>query len=154
MSIAERDQDAANIGFHPRERPFVTAYGPKLKVTVDTPPVVPGSRRGAIQSFKNECDINRIMAKYQLSGAIDWVAKHEGQYGDVTGIDFDRAMATIVKAQDMFADLPSSVRNRFQNNPAAFFDFMHDPGNAEEMIKLGLATKRAEPEVKHEAPPA
>jgi len=149
MSIAERNS---------RDGPadFRTAYGPKLRVSLVTPPLVAGQRRGAVQSYKNECDINRIMAKYQLSGAIDWVAKHEGSYADVTGHTFESAMDTILKAQTLFGDLPSSVRNRFQNNPAAFFDFMHDPENSEEMVKLGLATKRADPEpvVVPDVPPA
>jgi phage internal scaffolding protein len=44
----------------------------------------------------------------------------------------------------MFNDLPSSIRSRFGNDPAAFLDFVNDEGNADEMIKLGLIEKTGE----------
>ena len=34
------------------------------------------------QSFKDECDINKIMAKFQKTGAIEHYAKHAPSYGD------------------------------------------------------------------------
>lgn len=101
--------------------------------------IEPGEGPGAVQSFKDECDINRIMAKYQKSGAVQWLEKRGGEYRDVTGIDFMEAMQTVVKGKEVFADLPSSIRDRFNNDPALFLDFMHDPDNHDEMIKLGLA---------------
>lgn len=130
--------------------PFKTAYGvvgatPKRVQFVPTP-VKEGERRGAVQAFKDQCDINRIMAKYQLTGSIEWIQKHEGQFGDVTGMSFQNAMDQVLRAEEMFNDLPSTVRKRFGNDPGAFFDFMHDSGNSEEMVKLGLAVKRPDPE--------
>jgi len=102
---------------------------------------------GALQSFKDECDINRIMAGYQRTGVATWLEQREGQYKDVTGLDFLLAMDTVVKAREMFDELPSSVRDKFYNDPALFLDFMHDPKNQDEMIALGLARRKPEPEV-------
>ena len=93
---------------------------------------------GAVQSFKDECDINIIMKKFQRTGALDWVSKYEGQYADVTGMDFQKAMDTVLRAQEMFDDLPSSVRNRFANDPVSFLEFLNDDSNREEAVKLGL----------------
>lgn len=101
---------------------------------------------GAIQSFKKECDINTIMAKYQRTGALTWLEKRGAEYRDVTGLDFMEAMQTVVKGREVFEDLPSSIRDRFRNDPALFLDWMHDPRNTDEAIKLGLAVARAKPE--------
>lgn len=129
---------------------FITAYGKKLKVALDA------SERdgmpGALQAFKDECDINRIMSGYQKSGAVNWLEKRQGQYLDVTAIDFMDAMQTVVKGREMFEELPSSIRDRFRNDPAEFLDFMHNPENADEMYKLGLAVRK-EPPVEEPAPP-
>lgn len=119
---------------------FITAYGPKMEVTIETGTV------GAKQSFKDECDINRIMAKYQKTGALSWLSRNEGRYEDVSGFEFQSAMNVVASANEMFADLPSSIRKRFGNDPAEFLAFMGDPENAPEMIRLGLATAHA-PEV-------
>ena len=90
------------------------------------------------QSFKNECDINQIMAKYQKTGAISHFNNRSPQYGDATGADFTSAMNLITSAQELFNELPSSLRNRFGNSPSAFLDFVQDPANALEMAELGL----------------
>jgi len=90
------------------------------------------------QSFKAECDINTIMARYMETGITDFVNKHAPQYADVSKIDFQSCMDQVVKAQAMFDDLPSNIRDRFQNNPAAFIDFMSNENNAPEMRTLGL----------------
>jgi phage internal scaffolding protein len=89
------------------------------------------------QSFAKECDINHIMAKYQKTGAITHFAKHSPQYGIADGQTFQDAMNLVCEAQEMFNELPSSIRSRFGNDPAAFLDFVNDEGNADEMIKLG-----------------
>lgn len=90
------------------------------------------------QSFKDECDINNIMAKYQRTGLVEAVNQRQPQYGDVSAIDFRTAMETVANAQEMFEAMPSSTRKRFGNSPASFLEFVQDPGNRAEAIKLGL----------------
>lgn len=90
------------------------------------------------QEFKEECDINVILARYQASGEIDFLNKHAPQYMDTTAVDFQTAMETVANAQSAFNDLPSHVRDRFQNDPAQLLDFVHQDANREEAIKLGL----------------
>lgn len=93
----------------------------------------------AKQSMKDQCDINFIMGRYLRSGSIDWLAKHEGSYGDIEPLTFHEAMNVVAKAKEMFADLDSSVRKRFKNDPRSFLEFIRDPENLPEMRKLGLA---------------
>lgn len=113
---------------------FITSYGPKIKVSLTFPE---GNGRTK-QSHKDECDINQIMARYQKTGILDFTAKHEAQYGDVVGLDFQRGLEIIGQAKAMFADMPSKLRARFSNDPGEFLDFVQDPENREEARRLGL----------------
>lgn len=93
------------------------------------------------QAFKEECNINNIMAKFQKTGIITHVQNHSPQYGDFTGGDYTEAMNVITKANSMFQELPSSIRKEFENDPAKFLDFVSDEKNIERMVELGLAYK-------------
>ncbi len=96
------------------------------------------------QSFKDECDINKIMAKYQKTGAIAHFNKHQPQYGFASSKDFAESMRIVTSAQQMFADLPSSIRSKFNNQPEQFLEFVQNPDNESEMVSLGLTTKKSE----------
>lgn len=91
------------------------------------------------QSFKDECDINKIMAKFQKTGVIKHYAAHAPTYGDASPVDYLDALQVIATANEMFAELPSSVRKRFSNNPEEFLEFVQNPENLDECRKMGLA---------------
>lgn len=97
------------------------------------------------QEFKDECNINVILARYQATGLITNINNREPQYVDTTGYDFQQAMQTIAEAQSAFNDLPASLRDRFGNDPAQFLDFVHDEDNRAEAEKLGLVRPKAAP---------
>lgn len=113
---------------------FITAYGPKPRVHGTH--ISPDSRTK--QSFKDDCDINNIMARYIKTGVIDFTARNQPRYGDVTGASFESAMATVAAANTMFHELPARVRDRFRNDPAKFLDFVNNPDNKDEARALGL----------------
>lgn len=105
---------------------------------------------GAVQSFKDECDINRIMAKFRRTGVLNWVNEHQGKFEDVTGHDFREAMDTLVRAREVFDDLPAHIRSEFHNDPAAFLDFCHstkesDRARARELGLLQAPKPEVEP---------
>ncbi len=103
------------------------------------------------QSFKKECDINEILAKYQRTGALSHFNQHSAEYGFATSLDFAESMRVVKTGQEMFDALPSSVRNRFGNDPAAFLEFVQDDEkNHDEMVELGLI-KGAKPDPEEEA---
>ena len=112
---------------------FTRHNQPTKRVQITFPP-----KGRTKQSFKDECDINKILAKYQKTGAIAHVNKHGAEYGFATSLDFTGAMLLIKQAQNMFDGLPSSIRNRFANDPAQFLDFVQDANNEKEMRTLGL----------------
>lgn len=93
------------------------------------------------QSMRAECDINNIMKKYAKTGAIDHFSKHGAQYGFVSSMSLQESIHTVQRAQEMFMDLPASVRKKFDNDPALFLAFAQDRRNLDEMRELGLAPK-------------
>jgi len=95
------------------------------------------------QHMKDECDINRILKKYQKDGILRHVAKYGGRYEDLPdNIDYQASLNAVMEAQEAFISLPSSVRGRFDNDPARFLAFVGDPANENELIALGLASPR------------
>ncbi len=103
------------------------------------------------QSHKDSCDINKIMARFQKTGTINHLNKYGPMYGDIPSIDLLTAMETTKKANNMFDELPSAIRNKFENEPGLFLDFVQDPANKSEMVELGLA--KAENKPKNEQKP-
>lgn len=99
------------------------------------------------QSWAKDCDVNNIIAKYIKTGQISHLAKHQGQYADVSAIpDLQSALDQVTKAQQAFDDLPSNLRKRFGNSPVEMVNFLSDPKNDQEAISLGLKVKKLAPE--------
>ncbi len=91
------------------------------------------------QSFKDECDINKIMEKFQKTGLISHYAAHGPTYQDIPAVDYLDAQYIIAEANSQFEELPSSIRKRFENDPSKFLDFVQDKKNLPELRELGLA---------------
>jgi len=123
----------------PSTQRFISAYSPKLKVQIS----FTGEGRTK-QSFRSECDINTIMARYQRTGVLpDMLNKSPGQYLDVTGIDYQEAMQTVATANSLFEELPSKIRSRFENDPQQFLEFTSNENNRQEMATMGLLKPEA-----------
>lgn len=96
------------------------------------------------QEFVDQCDINNIIKSFKVSGMLQHVSAKAatGTYQDLPDdIDFQESVNLVLHAQTAFSSLPSKIRNRFDNDPALFLEFMHDPNNSEEIYTLGLATR-------------
>lgn len=94
------------------------------------------------QSCKDECDINKIVSRFKKTGRLPEIIKQNPQYGDFSTVeDFQTSLNIISKATAQFDYLPSAIRTRFNNDPAEFLEFVHNPDNKEEMIRMGLAKK-------------
>lgn len=102
------------------------------------------------QHFKDECDVNQILRKYQQTGLITHLNNTPGTYGDVSeydASDYQRAMQIVIDAQARFDDLPSSIRKRFNNDPQEFLAFVSSESNRDEAVALGLIEKPDSPAV-------
>ncbi|WNK12464.1 MAG: internal scaffolding protein [Microvirus sp.] len=128
----------------PQPLPFRHRYGkyPRLQVTFTGP----GRTK---QSFKEECDINTLMAKYLKTGQMDHVNQALPRFECVSDHDFQSAQNLIADAKSMFENIPSAVRARFENNPGKLLDWVHDPKNVQEAASLGFLELDAVPDHLH-----
>jgi len=98
------------------------------------------------QSYKDECDLNLIVKKYETTGQLPTMIKENPQYGDFSSVpDFQQACEIVQKAETQFYALDAKTRARFQNNPVNFLEFTSDEKNMKEMISMGLAIERESP---------
>ena len=97
----------------------------------------------AQQHFKEECDINTILQKFNISGILP-ESTLSPRYGDFTGIgDYHTALNRVIAAQDEFDGLPATIRARFNNDPAELIEFLENSENRPEAEELGLVEKAA-----------
>lgn len=116
---------------------FISAYGKKVSQSIS----FEGDAGVTKQSYRDECDIKGIIKRHAQSGILTHVNQMEAKYGDLVGIDFQTSMDIVTSAQRAFAELPSEVRKRFGNDPAAFLDFVNDPESAAQLVEMGLASR-------------
>lgn len=117
-----------------------SAYSPRVKVSITFPAQSPVTK----QEFRDECDVNRIMARHLATGQMPVMNQRAPQYLDVSGIDFQQSMEFVAGAKTLFNELPSAIRNRFKNDPAEFLDFCSQEKNRPEMAEMGLLKPQAE----------
>lgn len=97
------------------------------------------------QQYKDECNIDYILKSFRADGRVPnmKLAAVGGDFSDIG--DFSRCLERINRAKDEFAALPSDIRDRFGNDPSSYVDFVLDPANTEECIRLGLKVKSEAP---------
>lgn len=95
------------------------------------------------QAFKDECDVNNILKKYQKNHLITHVNSIQGSYGDFTNAtDYQEALNSVMLANERFQGLPAHIRQQFNNDPASFIDFISDDQNYDKALQLGLLDKQ------------
>lgn len=97
------------------------------------------------QEFRDECDINNIIKKFQRTGVLPVNGSRaiQGDFSDVP--DYQTALNMVSQVEGAFAELPAKVRERFQNNAAQLMSFLDDPRNRSEAESLGLIEKKEAP---------
>lgn len=91
------------------------------------------------QSFRDECDFNKILENYEVTGQITHLNVKTPQYGDFTAVaDFQQAQNLVTAVRQEFDGLPARIRDFFENSPENMLAFVADPANAEKCKELGL----------------
>lgn len=101
-----------------------------------------------LQEFKDESDINNLVARYKQTGAFYDIlaARNLGVrpripvFEDVSEIpDFAAAQDVINQGKEAFEALPPSIKSTFSNSPELFLAFMTENKNNPDVLrKLGL----------------
>jgi len=90
------------------------------------------------QHYKDETDINNILRQFNITGQLPQAALSP-RYGDFTGIvDYQTALNAVIAAEDGFMTLPADLRAQFGNDPEQLINFLDNPDNKDQAIKLGL----------------
>ncbi len=87
------------------------------------------------QAFKDETNIVKIMARADKLGTISHLQKFEGVYADFADFDFFEQTQKLTQGREIFDELPAEVRKEFGQSPAAFFAYVNDPKNADDLAK-------------------
>lgn len=94
------------------------------------------------QSFKDEVDINKRIARYMRTGYLSdplKVSQRQAFFADVTGAeDFQAMQNRVLAIRDKFMELPSELRLKFNNDPKYLLEYLSNPANMEEAIEIGL----------------
>lgn len=106
----------------------------------------------AVQSQKDDADINVIMKRFGVTGQMPNGVMVPPTFQDFTDApDFRQAMDLMKSATDSFMQMNADTRARFLNDPARFVDFcskVDEKGNLvnyDEMLKMGLAVEKVVP---------
>jgi phage internal scaffolding protein len=135
---------------------FKTAYGDRTRKGFETT-----GDSLTQQSHAAGADVRNIIKQYDRTGLIANVNKGIAQYGDYSEInEYAEALNMVAEANQSFAEIPSHIREQFNNNAGLFFEFATNPKNKDEMVKMGLAKPletekmvREEPSKSESAPP-
>lgn len=99
----------------------------------------------AKQSFRDECDINLIMRKFQKTGVIEHVKQHGAKYGNFLAApaSYHEAANLVKQAEQMFLTIPAKVRKAFGNDPGELLACVEaarngDADQFDRLAKLGL----------------
>mgnify|MGYP000403396728 CR=1 FL=1 len=88
------------------------------------------------QAYKDQCDVNKIIEKASRGESLSHLERHGGIYGDFTDMpDLLEAQARLARGQEIFDELPASVRKEFNNSPGEFFAYVNDPDNIDDLRK-------------------
>lgn len=132
-------------------RKFRTKYDQHMQKRVQlTTPAEEGRTK---PEFKDDCNINKIMARYRKTGLLPESARASAaRYGDFSSVpDFLEMQNRIIAAEHLFESLPAVVRKQFNNSPHEFISAAQTPEGRELMVKLGLG-KDNSPTASPEAP--
>lgn len=118
---------------HAGNRCYLRENGTLCVTTVNEDPSL------TIQSERDNCDINKVLARFKTTGVMTNINTRSPIQGDFSGVsDYQSAVNQVMAAEEAFMALPAALRKRFDNDPGKMLAFVDDPQNASEAVSLGL----------------
>ena len=99
------------------------------------------------QHFKDECDINHIVSRYEATGVMP-SGSNPPLFGDFEKFPTDLLSSRqfFDEAESRFMELPAAVRKEFNNSPLELLAALQDSSNRQRFIDLGLIDPPVQPE--------
>lgn len=95
------------------------------------------------QSEREDADINSIIKRLTKSG-VARMNQNPPFYADVSEFsDLQGSLIKVQRAQEAFMELDADIRERFENDPVKLINFLEDPKNLDEAVKLGIVESPA-----------
>ena len=88
------------------------------------------------QAHARSCDINTIMSRYEKTGVLEHIKDYEPQFGDVSDLDFKRAMDTVAQVKSEFQDLPAWVRDHYNQDEGKYLEAVSTEDGVAELRAL------------------
>lgn len=102
-------------------------------------PLAPGNRPGAKQSMREECDVNKIVLRFQKTGLLTHVASGVPAFVDVSELgDYRSVIEQVRLVEEYFLGLPAKVRSAFENDARSFMDYLEGDPSQGDLEALGL----------------
>lgn len=91
-----------------------------------------------IQSYKDSCSINYLLAKY-ANGDVNALSKVQGVYGDFTELpkSFAEVLQRVIDGENFFNSLPLDVRQQFGND---FRRWFAEAGTDSWLASMGISS--------------
>lgn len=141
----ERTPSNAGSPEEPVYAPVVDEFGSVSLEVVGTTDI-----RSIIDSFRESCDLNVILARY-ANGDISALSQRQGTYFDATEMpkSYAEMLQTVITAETEFNKLPLAVRERFDNSFHRWLSLMDRPDEFNRLMSLN--DDKPNPEFKPES---
>lgn len=139
----------------PQRDPDAELVAPRVMAQTDRAALEARSRRAGlvttepsktIQGPAHDADINTIAKNFGLFGKnlpIPPAIFDPDNYADLSEVpDLQTALNLVREANEQFGRLPADLRSMFNHDPAALWDFVQNPANADQAVELGLLSRR------------
>lgn len=90
-----------------------------------------------VQSFTEDANINVLARRFGITD-IPFAPVSQEVIDLTNPPDLRDILEARRAAADHFSSLPMKLRKRFRNSPEELWDFLHDPENRDEAVRLGL----------------
>lgn len=123
---------------------FATAY----TETDDVPGLECRDESRTVQSQALDADINTIVKRYKLTGELPNPRPRiplSQDFREADKFDLGSALRYVREAEAAFMRYPADVRAKFNNDVAAFCDFVENPENADACVEMGILPRKPVP---------
>lgn len=118
------------------QRKFYTRFDPPMGSELNQE----GQSTKVRQSEKDNCDINKIMERFNRTGQLPSVKQIPPRYGEAIPVDYQTALQIVKESKDAFNQLPAKARQYFGHDPQNFMLALQDTSedNTKKLLELGI----------------